>query len=130
MLAIKHHARQRGPEHPRDQLSEFSVAEHSGFVKLFGVHLMQNFTRRSQRFDEYSRFIADRVRDQMQIFEWQRQIFRKRAGVGHNAQHFAALAMPPEPASAESANGTESKRPAGNIDFARDTLANPTFLRL
>src|ERR1700721_2924782 len=63
----------------------------------------------------------------MQILERQRQIFRKRSVVGHNAPHGSSSAVPLQSALAEIAYGPQSIGRTPHINFAHNALAHPAL---
>src|SRR5947207_9142956 len=128
MLSIKHNARQRSSQHPRDELSKFAISEHRSFTKLFYVQLIENFASRCERLDEHSRLVADRIGNYVQTFKRQGQIFGECAIMRHDAENLAPLAMPRKAAFAKPANRLKSQRAARNVNFSSDALADPAFL--
>ena len=74
-------------------MRELSIAEHSRFSELPGVHLLEHFAGCGKRLDKNSLFVADGIWHGVQILKRQRQILRERTVVRHDAKHSAPRAM-------------------------------------
>src|SRR6516225_9797457 len=92
------------------------------------VDLIQDLAGRSEWFNEHCRLVGDRIGNQMQVFQRQRQVFREGAIVSDDAQHFSSLAMASQSAPTKLADRGKSKRAAGDVNFSGDPFAHPTFL--
>ena len=93
MLPVHDDATNRSPQNQRDKLRELSITKHGRLAELSCVNLFENLAGRSQRFGKHCLLVADRIRNNVQIFEWKSQIFRERAVVRHDAKHGPSRAM-------------------------------------
>jgi hypothetical protein len=70
-------------------------------------------------------FVGDGIRNEMEIFERQRQIFGERTVVIHDAKDGAARTMSFEATAAKCADRPIVVRGTGNVDFAGNAFAEP-----
>src|SRR5229473_7384106 len=130
MLPIKNDVRTRSLQDHGDQLCELAIAQNSRTGKLSNIDLIQNLARRRERLNKRSFLVAHVRRHKMQISQWQRQIFRERTIVGHNAEHGPPRTVRLQSSFAEIAHRPKSVSRAGHVDLARHALAYPPLLRL
>ena len=56
-------------------MRQLAIAQNRGFADVSNIHLLQNFARGCQWFGENGLLIADRIGDDVKIFEGQGKIF-------------------------------------------------------
>ena len=93
-------------------MGQFAVAKDRGFLEALHGDLFDDFAGSGQRFDKDHLFITDRIRNDVQILQRERQVFGERAVVGQDAQDSAAFTMPGEAAFAKAAGRAKSERVA------------------
>src|SRR5258708_28745550 len=130
MLPIKNDVRTRSLQDHSDQLCQLSIAKHACLWKLSNIKLIENLARCRERLNKHSFLVAHVRWHKMQIFQWQRQIFRERTIVGHNAEHGPPRTVRLHPTLAKSAHWPKSISHAAHINFTCDPLADPPLLRL
>src|SRR5208283_2794032 len=125
VFAVKSDFTARGLQHGSDQLREFTVAEYGRSGEIANGDLVQDLAGCGERLDKNSLFIGNVCRDEMQILQWQYKIFGEGSVVGHNSQNGAFGTVCFQATSAKFTNGFVIVGGAGNINFARDSFAQP-----
>ena len=85
-------------------MREFAVAENGRGAKLLHSDLLQDFASGSERFDEHGLLIGDVLRNEVQVFQRQSQVFGECAVMSRDAEHGPPRAMRFQSAAAEIAN--------------------------
>src|SRR5271154_1450951 len=86
MLAEHHDAGDSSSQYARDQLREFAVAEDRGLSEFVRAHLIQDFARCGEWFDENGLLVGDRIGDAVKIFERERQVLGEGSVVVDDAE--------------------------------------------
>src|SRR5208337_3691197 len=103
MFAVKNDARARGLQNEGDELRQLAVAEDRGDGKFSNIQLIEDLARGGERLNEYGFRVTHVFRYDVEIFQRQGEIFRKRAVVRNDAQHRAPGTMRLQAAPAERA---------------------------
>src|SRR5208282_1025983 len=127
MFAVKNDARARGLQNEGDELRQLAVAEDRGDGKFSNIQLIEDLARGGERLNEYGFRVTHVFRYDVEIFQRQGEIFRKRAVVRNDAQHRAPGTMRLQAAPAERAQRLVAIGGAGHIDFACHALAHPAL---
>src|SRR5580692_7632787 len=106
-------------------MRELSIAKHSRFSELLGVHLLENFAGRGKGFDKDCLLVANGVTDAVQILKRQRQILSEGSLVIDDAEHRAPRTVRLQSAPAKVTRWAVAVSRTGNIDLANDALADP-----